>query len=188
MKKIRSPYDKVADSYDNYYCSPEDMAENQFLKRILSQCMHPGSILDVGCGTGAFSDLFPKRGITGIDPSKKMIDVAKKKHPLGNRLLVGKIQLVAKEKFDNVISLFGPVSYMTQKEVLVLKKLCKVAKFWFLIIYKPDYYSRITKKFGKKTSREKILRTFAYFPNRIFYSWENYIIITNVDLTLLNKY
>ncbi len=41
----------------------------------------PKSILDFGCGTGEFSEIFPKPSYTGVDIDRLSIDQAKTMHP-----------------------------------------------------------------------------------------------------------
>jgi SAM-dependent methyltransferase len=42
--------------------------------------LKPKTLLDIGCGSGRWADLLPSEGYTGIDFSKKLIEIAKKKH------------------------------------------------------------------------------------------------------------
>jgi ubiquinone/menaquinone biosynthesis C-methylase UbiE len=46
---------------------------------------NPGSVLDVGCGTGRLlrkaRELWPDAGLTGVDPTQGMIDVARRLTP-----------------------------------------------------------------------------------------------------------
>ncbi|WP_344951001.1 class I SAM-dependent methyltransferase [Sphaerisporangium flaviroseum] len=47
------------------------------------------SVLDIGCGTGVFALLLAERGITvtGIDPARASVDVARGKHHPGPALI-----------------------------------------------------------------------------------------------------
>ena len=77
-------FDAVAEKYDRWYESPEgryiDSQENGlFLKLVKPQ---PGqSILEVGCGTGHNVLFFEQLGlkVSGVEPSKGMLEVATKR-------------------------------------------------------------------------------------------------------------
>jgi ubiquinone/menaquinone biosynthesis C-methylase UbiE len=74
----------MAGSYDNWLSTPlgryMDAREKQLIIDLLAP--KPGErILDVGCGTGNHLLLFQKRGchVTGVEPSRAMMDVARLK-------------------------------------------------------------------------------------------------------------
>ena len=74
----------------------------------------PGSVLDIGCGEGYFSRQVAKRGcrVLGIDSSKEMIKLAKKKekeNPLGIEYKVRdatRLLEIGKDKFDVCVGNF----------------------------------------------------------------------------------
>ena len=75
-------YDLIADDYESNY-SDERVgviveAENNYIKEVMPY--RTGTMLDCGSGTGLLIDLLNIDAslYTGIDTSKKMIDVAKK--------------------------------------------------------------------------------------------------------------
>jgi len=77
---IRNNFSKYAKSYDSYSC-----IQNICAKKLIAAINEDNftSILDVGCGTGSFTELlyekFPKANIKAIDLSDKMLDIAKSK-------------------------------------------------------------------------------------------------------------
>lgn len=67
-------------------------------------------VLDIGIGTGAFADIFHKRGcrIRGIDPSREMLKECQKEHS-SFELSVGSFTIhdFSEHEFDTVISSFA---------------------------------------------------------------------------------
>ena len=74
-------YDAIAESYDSLFKDEVSIEENNKIASMLFDV--PGIILDVGCGTGLFLDILKVSPdeYFGIDPSNKMLEVFRKKHP-----------------------------------------------------------------------------------------------------------
>lgn len=105
----------------------------------LSACK---SILDVGCGTGAFCDALSKRGfnVTGIDSSRKMLDVAMKKHK-GKAVKFLQANVLAglpfeDEAFDVSIASFVAHGLKAEERKIMYSEMARVTKH-LVIIY--DY-------------------------------------------------
>ena len=75
-------YKEYSYIYDNIYSNKNYKKEFDFILKYLKR-FSPKSktILDLGCGTGSYTQFFAKKNyqITGVDISKSMIDIAKKK-------------------------------------------------------------------------------------------------------------
>lgn len=69
-------YDSFADTYDNRMRQLQSKAVDELIKLLPLRNYH--TILDLGCGTGAFGKAFFKKGmdITGVDFSKNMLHFA----------------------------------------------------------------------------------------------------------------
>ena len=86
VKPSRFDFDVVANKYDSWYESAEGQMYDRLEKRAISQYLPPGAkgkkLLEVGCGTGHWSQFFSGYGfeVTGVDVSERMIDVAKNKN------------------------------------------------------------------------------------------------------------
>ena len=115
--------------YDLIYKKKNYAKEFFFIKKIINKYLEePKSILDLGCGTGNYSNLMTKLGleVVGIDRSKHMLSIAKKKYQNKSKLKFfhSSIQnLNIKKKFDIVSALFHILSYQT--------KLRDIKKFFF---------------------------------------------------------
>jgi ubiquinone/menaquinone biosynthesis C-methylase UbiE len=77
-------YRKTADVYDIRHNSPTT-ERVRTLEKALVMKYAKGRTLDVGCGTGYHLDLV--EDITGLDPSREMLEKAKEK---GKPLVLGK--------------------------------------------------------------------------------------------------
>jgi ubiquinone/menaquinone biosynthesis C-methylase UbiE len=96
-------YQKTADVYDVRHNSPTT-ERVRVLEKALIKKYAKGKSLDVGCGTGYHLGLV--EDITGLDPSKEMLEKAKAK---GKKLVLGKGEkLPFKDgSFDTVLCLFS---------------------------------------------------------------------------------
>ncbi|MFH0739609.1 MAG: class I SAM-dependent methyltransferase [bacterium] len=89
---MSSPYDNFAKYYDGWFLSPfVKSLHKQAIKFVAPYIKNNSSVLDVGCGTGAFLKQLAKRNknlnlkVFGIDASSGMIKRAlKKKIPQAN--------------------------------------------------------------------------------------------------------
>jgi len=80
VKKNIAIYDLLADSYAKHVETQSPTIQRQ---QFISYIPKHGSILDIGCGSGRDSAYFYKQGFqaTGVDLSKNLLDIAKKKVP-----------------------------------------------------------------------------------------------------------
>ena len=102
------------------------------------------SIVDIGCGTGAWGSRFSKfnvSNITGVDFSKKMLEVAIKKHPKMN-FLFGNAENLSKIKDKEFnISTASYVLHGVKKErrTKILKEMSRISK---KIVVIHDFYGK----------------------------------------------
>jgi len=79
-------FDLIADSYDSWYAGRRgamyDRLEKKAIIRYLPTHAKGEKLLEVGCGTGHWSQFFSGYGfeVTGVDVSQRMIDTAKSKN------------------------------------------------------------------------------------------------------------
>jgi len=82
----RFDFDVIADTYDKWYETAEgamyDRLEKKAVSRYLRQNVQGMKLLEVGCGTGHWSQFFSDFGfeVTGVDISEPMIKVAQGKN------------------------------------------------------------------------------------------------------------
>ena len=90
MKKVYKVYDKIFDWFDQH--RNKDLMESYYLNLILDNVPASGKVLDLGCGTGEpLAKFFIEKGfkITGVDGSKKMIEICKKRFPKERWIIIG---------------------------------------------------------------------------------------------------
>ena len=76
-----STYGKIADVYTKQYFN--DLTDTPYIDRFLSRLPKSGKVLDIGSGSGQFSQYIAKKGFSavGIDYSQEMIEIARIKVP-----------------------------------------------------------------------------------------------------------
>lgn len=122
MLKPINEFKKYAAYYEYFYQDKDYLKESKYLERIFKKYGYKKveKILDLGCGIGDHSLLLAKKGynLTGIDLSKKLINVARKKTSREK----AKIKFIAKDarnlnlkkEFDAVISMFNVMGFQAR--------------------------------------------------------------------------
>lgn len=115
-------FNVLAKDYDDYFKGVLCSKENEIISILLRKWLIPGSVLDLGCGTGLGYELLPNKNVNymGIDCSVKMVEIAKEKFSASFRL--GDIRTmnnIPDSGFDNVISTFGSVNYIRDLKVAI---------------------------------------------------------------------
>lgn len=110
--------------YDLIYKKKKYKKEFFFIRNIINKYLNnPNNILDLGCGTGNYSNLMTKLGleVVGVDRSRHMLSIAKKKFKNNHKInfFNSSIQnLNLKKEFDIVSALFHILSYqITPKDI-----------------------------------------------------------------------
>lgn len=107
-----SDYDKVAKFYDTVIGRSED--EIKFVKRRIQKYNSSArSVLEIGCGTGSNLEVLSKNyEVSGIDISKEMLKIARKKIPQGTFHLQDIRQFDLKKKFDVIICIYDTINHI----------------------------------------------------------------------------
>jgi ubiquinone/menaquinone biosynthesis C-methylase UbiE len=90
-QELRFDFSRIAEHYDDWYESSlgwlYDRLEKRAVDRLLVERRYVGQLLEVGCGTGHWSEYFGSKGfeVTGIDISADMIKVAQRKNIINSR-------------------------------------------------------------------------------------------------------
>ena len=87
MKCFNKEYSVI---YDSLYTKKNYNKEFYLIKKIIKRYLYnPSSLLDMGCGTGQYSNLLTKLklNVVGVDRSSSMLSIAKKKFNKNKKLL-----------------------------------------------------------------------------------------------------
>jgi predicted TPR repeat methyltransferase len=145
-------YDQVADTYDETWTKPSDLAENDQVVALIHEVFgeEPRSVLDAGCGTGLAIDLgivdLTRDRYVGFDPSPRMLDVLREKYPGAYAECATDEEWLDRDsrgrRFDLVIGLFAAPSYMKPSSLTRLVE--RANRMAVLMTYDgtwlPDYY------------------------------------------------
>ena len=121
-------FSKYADYYDALYKDKNYSEESKYIEKVINKFAGKKlNILELGCGSGNHAFYLKRKGhkIVGVDRSKKMICLAKKKDK--NKKIHFKTEdlrkFVSKKKFDVIILLFHVINFIEKNKDL--KKLVK---------------------------------------------------------------
>ena len=209
QEKIVSMFDDIAPTYDtanrvmsmgvdkSWRRKACDLAYEFYAKKDLDK------IVDVACGTGDMMNFWRSRAeknsisiseIVGVDPSKGMVDVAKKKYPKFNYHISKATQIPLEDASADFLSItYGIRNVVERKEALdefnrVLKKdgLVVILEFMknenpsFLGKIRDFYMNKILPKVGGFISKN--LEAYEYLPNSI----EDFSTVENMQEELQN--
>ena len=118
-----SNFQAYSEYYDLLYADKDYKAESEYILGLLAGqfVAETGSILELGCGTGAHAELFAEKGwsVHGIDMSPHMLERAHQRaatspHSAKLKFELGDVRNFRTDnRFDAVVSLFHVTSYQT---------------------------------------------------------------------------
>ncbi len=119
LNKIASFYNTESNNYDTGYsalvCKAEDIIVSEIIQPYLS-----GNVLDIGAGSGLLCEIATVDNYYGIELSSGMTTLAKSKFPENNFSVADMHKLPFPDNFfDNIISLYGPISYSLIPDELI---------------------------------------------------------------------
>ncbi|WP_347573682.1 class I SAM-dependent methyltransferase [Legionella sp.] len=103
--QVYKAYEKIVDWFDE--ARTKTLMEAEYLNLIISSIPAGASILDLGCGTGEpIAQYFIAKGfkVTGVDGSKKMIELCKKRFPNEEWLVSDMRELNLQRQFDVILA------------------------------------------------------------------------------------
>ncbi|MDX9703962.1 MAG: class I SAM-dependent methyltransferase [Candidatus Auribacterota bacterium] len=131
----RFDFNTISGRYDEWYVSKHglhlDVVEKRAIDRLLPNASECSSLLEIGCGTGHWSEYFSNKGygVSAIDVSQRMIEIAAKKNIPHSVFFVadGENLPFSNEAFDIVVAItsleFTPnPEIMFQEMVRCVKK------------------------------------------------------------------
>lgn len=104
-EQVYKAYDKIVPWFDD--ARTKTLMESEYLNLIANSIPAGGSILDLGCGTGEpIAQFFIEKGfkITGVDGSKKMIALCKKRFPNEEWIVSDMREINLQQKFDAILA------------------------------------------------------------------------------------
>ncbi|HZY47900.1 MAG TPA: class I SAM-dependent methyltransferase [Candidatus Bathyarchaeia archaeon] len=135
-------YDRFAEIYDAIYSFKNYEKESARLHELIQQYKRsPGtSLLDVACGTGGhIAFLKSNYSVEGLDISRPMLDVARKKHPEVVFHHGDMATFKLRKQFDVVTCLFSAIGHLKTKQKLDLsiRNMAQHAKTDGVVIVEP---------------------------------------------------
>lgn len=100
MQKTISDYNLIADKFSS--------TRNNLTEDILNlkQYLDINSrVLDYGCGNGRVCQMFNPDNYFGVDPSEKLIKIAKEKYPIYNFFLINPLEFPKIDRFNAILCL-----------------------------------------------------------------------------------
>ena len=131
-------YDETAESYDELHGGGKDLEHIRALQRswpILSR-LSVTSVVDVGCGTGRsmlwLKQEMPTLQLIGVDPSEKLLAIARKRLP-DSKLEVGSGEQLPLQDNSVDLALATGIMHHVDRPVEVIREMFRVAKKGVLI-------------------------------------------------------
>lgn len=127
---VESGYDRVHYFYHDRRLQGfwSNIAElDAFIKRVPKG----GGVLDAGCGSGYVAEVLENHGfkVTGIDISRRMLELAKKNAPRSSFLRMDLTKLkLPRQSFDGVICLYSIIHVPRRSHLGVLRNFHRVLK------------------------------------------------------------
>ena len=176
---LTSQYDEIASQYDELFTDEESLKENKEVANLLK--VINGSVYEIGCGTGLFIELHPINPdkYMGIDPSSEMLKILRKKHPAYTHSVYDlsfEDEDIWYMAYDNIISLFGSISYVKKDSLM---KIADSGKDYFLMFYKKGYRPVTYEKTNVCFTHNEtdIFFIEKVFPNATIFEFNNYLIV-----------
>lgn len=142
-------YDAIGGYYDELFRDPGQERYRRDVVAMIERVTGPmatRSVLDVGCGTGALLRCVTPGQYVGVDPSEKMLQELKHRHPSAAVVRTPLASFASGQKYDLVLSLFGSGSYLSDAELeripLMLKPGGTAVTMFYAPGHKPDHYRK----------------------------------------------
>ncbi len=104
-EKVYECYEEIVSWFDN--ARTKTLMESEYLNLIVKSVPASSSVLDLGCGTGEpIAQFFIDKGfkVTGVDGSKKMIELCKKRFPNEQWIVSDMREIKLQQQFGVVLA------------------------------------------------------------------------------------
>ena len=134
-----TPWDEIASRYDKTREIGD--IEKGLLREILGEVLTEGaSVLDIGCGTGLFVDMYPgwsPPNYFGIDKSVEMLRRFAAKHPdhVERMMTCSFEDFYPPKRYDVVVALFGSGQSFSEVDVRKVIRLTAPEGRWYVMNY-----------------------------------------------------
>lgn len=171
LNRVKDDYDKIAEDFDlkrNYI--PPDF---KLLKNYIEK---EEKMLDLGCGNGRLKEISGENIYYGADISSKLIEIARKRYPEGNFLLINPSFLPFEDGFFDKVFSLSVFHHIPSREMRIefLKEIKRVLKPNHCVIL--TVWNLKGKKIKKLLIKYIILRFLGKSKldyKDIFYPWKS---------------
>ncbi len=139
-------YDNIAQGYDELHTEEQLNKMIEIVAALGADVPKKNErLLDVGCGTGISTSVWSAKCF-GIDPSKELIDIAKKKHP-GKEFTVAAAEAIPfpDKSFDVVISVTSIHNFTDIRKAIMEMRRVGKDRFVITLLRKSKQIDEITK-------------------------------------------
>ena len=130
----------IADKYDDYYYTDfgkqVDIAEKEIISELLNKIPSENQILDIGCGTGHWTEFFIDKGyqVTGVDSSESMLSIAKSKNLDAEFILAKSENLPIENESFGIITTITMLEFVENQETSIQEMYRVLKKGGYLIV------------------------------------------------------
>lgn len=131
---------EVATKYDDYYQTEfgnkVDCIEKEIITELLSKIHSDNRLLDIGCGTGHWTDFFINKGyrVTGVDSSEEMLKMARRKNLDAEFILGNSGDLQIADESYSLITTITMLEFVENQEVSIQEMYRVLKKGGWLIV------------------------------------------------------
>jgi ubiquinone/menaquinone biosynthesis C-methylase UbiE len=125
LTSSRFDFDRIAPRYDAWYRTPRGRMYDRLEKRAIDRLLPPpssgGRLLEVGCGTGHWSEYFLQRGfeVRGVDVSESMVAIARRREIAVNFGVADAMQLPFDDESFDVAAAITVLEFATDAPSVV---------------------------------------------------------------------
>jgi ubiquinone/menaquinone biosynthesis C-methylase UbiE len=113
----KTPFDAISYTYDDKYSTQKYLMSDNVLSDVIrNYYSEEGDVLEVGCATGTFSNLYVN--YTGIDKSGEMVKKAQEKFPDKQFQTASLESYYTRKKYDFIFMTYGTASYINEEYIL----------------------------------------------------------------------